>query len=713
MKSEASWVQSCMRWGQVNLRELDPLTMDVQWWADFFKRTCIDGLTVNSGGLVAYYPTRIPHHHRSPALGDRDLFGELVSAAKSQGLRVIARLDVGKASIEAFHSHPEWFCRTADGSVIRYEDSDLYYTCINGPYYREFTADVMREIHAHYDVDGFFDNGWQSMPRTVDICHCPACERKFREDTGLPELPSKADWGDPTWRTWTQWRYRCLSDVWRFLAETTAACKPGSVYMGNVHLDPVENNESGRDFLELGQTADMLAMDLQGRRARTNPVQLWAPGEGGRLMRECGDTPNGPKPYYDLFGQFYSGTPAYRVLSKPQAEMKLWLAEMSASGMRPWWHVIGGDHTGGDRRWSTDGVIESHFKWHKETDRYHRGLRSNAEVGLVYAPRSIDFYGQQDSPRRCVQPYQGWYYALMRNRIPFDIVHERKLDEENLSQYRLLILANVACMTEQQIEQVKAFAARGGSVIASFETSLYDEWGKHREELGLADLFGVRWKGAPIGPTGHSYLRIRDRRHPVLGGFDDTDILPFGGTVLPVAGTGVADEVLGYIPRFITHPPEQTYIRTSDTDLSMIFLSEDGTSKRAYFPNDLDRAFWNQHMPDQEKLLGNVLRWMLGDDPLVEIEGEGMLDTHSYDSPMGFQLRMVNLTNPNLFKMPCTTLYPIGPLRVSVRLPGEGVGKARFLVSGDTADVTVRDGRAEVTIPRIEDHEILVFERID
>lgn len=705
-RAETSWVQDCLRWGQVNLRELEPATMDVGWWAEYFQRTRIDGLTVNAGGIIAYYPTRIPHHRRSPVLGDRDLLGEIVAVAKKQGLRVLARLDVGKTGLEAFSSHPEWFCRTADGNIVRYLDSDLYFTCVNGPYYYDFTAQIIREVHARYDVDGFFDNGWQSMPRSEGICHCGRCSEKFRKDTGHT-LPAAADWKDRVWRDWVQWRYKCLADAWEFFAATTRECKPGSIYVGNLHRDFADLNAAGVDWLRLAELADMVQVDLQGRSQR---LQLWSPAELGRLMRECADTPNGPKPYFDLFGQWYAGTPYFRVLAKPAAEQRIWLAAATAAGLRPWWHVIGADHKGGDRRWAADRVIENFFQWHKQTEADHRGLRSTAEVGLVYAPRSIDYYGQQDAHRRSVEPYLGWYYALMNARLPFDLVHERKLDAANLAQYRLLILANVACLSKEQIEQVRAFAAAGGSVIASFETGLYDEWGEHRGDFGLGDLFSIRWKEHPVGPFPHSYLRIRER-HRVLEGFAQTDILPSGATICPAdARDGAVTQPLGHIPPFIVLPPELTYIRIPDTDLSMLFLSEKGKSRRAYLPNDLDRVYWRTHLPDLGRLLRNLVGWALADDPSVRIDGPGILDVHTFRSPSGFQLRLANFTNPNLFRMPCTELYPVGPLKVSLRLPDGAQSKdARLLVAGKTVPVQTRSGRSFFTIPSVEDLEIAVF----
>ena len=48
-------------------------------------------------------------------------------------------------------------------------------------------------------------------------------------------------------------------------------------------------------------------------------------------------------------------------------------------------------------------------------------------------------------------------------------------------------------------EQIREFVERGGSLVATYETSLYDEWGVARKDFGLADLFGVSFRGMSKG----------------------------------------------------------------------------------------------------------------------------------------------------------------------------------------------------------------------
>ena len=65
-----------MRWVQLTLVENDPGRFDPQFWLDYFRRLHADAATLSAGGIVAYYPTEVPLHHRSAWLGSSDPFGD-------------------------------------------------------------------------------------------------------------------------------------------------------------------------------------------------------------------------------------------------------------------------------------------------------------------------------------------------------------------------------------------------------------------------------------------------------------------------------------------------------------------------------------------------------------------------------------------------------------------------------------------------------------
>ena len=106
-----SWVDKPMRWAQLTLVEDDPGKFDLSFWLDYFRRTRSDAVCLSAGGCVAYYPTRVPFHHRSQWLGDRDVFGELVAGCRKLGMVVIARADPHATYDDARQAPPGLDCR--------------------------------------------------------------------------------------------------------------------------------------------------------------------------------------------------------------------------------------------------------------------------------------------------------------------------------------------------------------------------------------------------------------------------------------------------------------------------------------------------------------------------------------------------------------------------------------------------------------------------
>ena len=190
------WYQRTYRWGQINLNELDPLHYDLQWWRSYWKRTQTQGVVINAGGIVAFYPSKEPLQHQAKFLNGGDLYGDLVRAAHADGLNVFARMDCGSAFEPFYKAHPDWFAVNAEGEPYRTggrggdpavgmateEDDDvvLYTTCINGPYYDEYIPRILREIIAHEKPDGFTDNHWAGQGRD-SMCYCVNCKSKFRQ----------------------------------------------------------------------------------------------------------------------------------------------------------------------------------------------------------------------------------------------------------------------------------------------------------------------------------------------------------------------------------------------------------------------------------------------------------------------------------------------------------------------------------------------------
>ena len=132
---------------RTNINELDPQRYDIAWWRQYWKRTQTQGVVVNAGGIVAYYPSKFPLHYRASGLGDRDLFGELTKAAHEDGLAVFARTWIPTASTRIFSGRIPIGWRVMP-MVNRTATPNFYVTMRQQlPYYDEYIPSVLPRNH--------------------------------------------------------------------------------------------------------------------------------------------------------------------------------------------------------------------------------------------------------------------------------------------------------------------------------------------------------------------------------------------------------------------------------------------------------------------------------------------------------------------------------------------------------------------------------------
>ena len=93
------WYQRTFLWGQVNLTEDDPVRCDLSFWQDYWKKTGVEGVIINCGGIVSYYRSRFSYQYKAQGLGEQDYFGLWNRAAREAGLTVIARMEDRKSVV--------------------------------------------------------------------------------------------------------------------------------------------------------------------------------------------------------------------------------------------------------------------------------------------------------------------------------------------------------------------------------------------------------------------------------------------------------------------------------------------------------------------------------------------------------------------------------------------------------------------------------------
>jgi hypothetical protein len=705
---EPPWYRRTLRWGQTNITEADPAAYDVAWWRAYWRRTRVQGVIINAGGIVAYYPSDAPHHHRAETLGDRDLYGELTKAAHDDGLAVFARMDSNRAHEPLYRAHPDWFA--VDRSGRPYRAGDLYVSCINGPYYDEYIPLILREIIGRSRPEGVTDNSWSGLDRESP-CYCTHCERRFRDRTGKA-LPAKKDWDDPLYREWVLWNYDRRLEVWdRNNRVTREAGGPHCLWVGMNSGSVSAQAARFRDVAAIAGRAAILMLDHQ---ARDDAGGFQENGDTGkRVHGVLGWDRLAP----ESMAMYQAGRPAFRRASKPEPEARLWVLEAFAGGIQPWWHHVGAAQE--DRRQFR--TIEPLNRWHAENQEYLVDRRPVAAIGVAWSQRNTDFYGRDDPGVMVDLPYRGVTNALIRARIPYLPVYIDQLERDG-GELKVLILPELAALSDGRCAAVRRFVERGGHLVATGRTGLYTERGDPRPDDPLGELLGVRRAGRkPSVPedhgrareTVHSYLRIMPgrRRHAVLAGFEETDILPFGGRLEGIEPAPGAEVLLTFVPPFPAYPPETAWMRTPRTDVpGLIVRTTDGGSRVAYLAADLDRRFGRDNLPDHADLLANLVRWAAGDTTPLAVAGPGLVDCHLYRQPGRMILHMVNLTSAGTWRAPVHELIAVGPLTVRVRLDAGVAGRAlKRLVARRDEGLAPRDGWVAFDVPSLLDHEVVVI----
>jgi hypothetical protein len=710
------WFRRTCRWVQTNLNEDDPASYDQAFWTAYWHRTHAQGVIVNAGGIVAYYPTRFEWHHRADRLGSRDLLGEIAAAARAEQLTFVARMDSTRTYEEVFKAHPDWFARMRDGAPFR--AGRLYTVCVNGPWLTECVPAMLREIAERYRPDGFTDNSWSGLGQD-SICYCAHCDRRFRDTSGL-SLPERVDWNDRPYREWIAWNYERRVEIWEAHNRVThEAGGPDCDWAGMVQGDPARMCAEFRSPSRLLSRARIVMLDWQARAPNEAP---YVNAVAGHFIRSV----VGPATLAPESTPLYQGpsSPIFRHAAKPEPEARLWAIEGWAGGIQPWFHHLGASQWD-QRQFRAAGPLG---QWHAAHQDVLVDREPLAAVAVAWSERNIDWYGRGESAERVRRPFHGVVDALVAHRIPWIAVDLDRL-EDALAPTCTLVLPDVAAMSSAQCEAVRRFVARGGGLVATGETSRRDEWGDPLADFALADVLGAHAVGEARGayagqvsawssPDGHTYLERRGadaataRGDEIFAGLEDTSVFPFGGRLTVVKAADDARVALWSVPPYPASPPEDVRRGAGESAPALLLRAPAGSGRVAFVPADLDRCFNRDRLPDHGRLLANILRWATTAPIPVEVAGPGLLDVHLYRQDRRLVLHIVNLTNPATWRAPVTEVYPVGPLEVQVRVPsGVHARAARCLVDVTQRPVLSRTADdLRFVIGSVLDHEVIVIE---
>ena len=92
---------------------------------------------------------------------------------------------------------------------------------------------------------------------------------------------------------------------------------------------------------------------------------------------------------------------------------------------------------------------------------------------------------------------------------------------------------------------------------------------------------------------------------------------------------------------------------------------------------------------------------------IAEVKGPGVIDVTVWQQQRSMTVHLVNLTNPMMMKGPFRELIPVSA-EVSIAVPPDKkVTAVRLLISEQKLAYEIKNGKIEVKVPSVMDHEIV------
>jgi hypothetical protein len=255
---------------------------------------------------------------------------------------------------------------------------------------------------------------------------------------------------------------------------------------------------------------------------------------------------------------------------------------------------------------------------------------------------------------------------LAERHVPYVFVPDDRLGPETLRHVKVLLMPNTAALSDETIAGVRDYVKGGGTIVADFQTSLFDEKGKRRDDFALADVFGVSFAGRVLDAPRNSPLQIR-RRHALLAGWEQTDFLLNGGRMAACGPRG-AEVIATRVPAPPAAVPEEGWLRALDTDEVAIAVHRFGSGQAIYFAHEIMRQSREDGHDDFAGLVGRAIDLGRGSSPVLRTDAPPSVRIALLGDGRGaYTLSMVNHTSTPY--RPMHARVPVRDFEVVLRLP--------------------------------------------
>ncbi|MEW6354783.1 MAG: beta-galactosidase trimerization domain-containing protein [Planctomycetota bacterium] len=410
---------------------------------------------------------------------DRDGTREVTALCHKHGIRYLPYYWAQREPKCVGEEHPEWRCVNAQGKPTQYY-------CVNNAAYRELVRNRIVELVKEVGADGIFFDMFHARGQE---CYCDACKEKFRKLTGQ-EPPVKEDFASLLWQQWVDFKYRSIEEAMLDFNRAIKLANPEAVLVVNTW------------------NAWAYRTSYKEPHNIRNSIRVIENVDG--LLEETG--------WYDTVDQSFFAFPARHnfmnwhlagLCKRKRAFM--WGAcsipgWMPAPPLEPRIRVMTMMTNGAVAAHSVPGrdTMKTYMAEIAERDEYFKNDKLYPWCGLVMSEKTELWYGRDNPKDRYVKGVYGAYQAMLERHLPVSLVTDRELEEGTLEDHKVLFMPNCAALSDKEMETVRKFVQNGGGLVATYETSLYDEHARPRETFGLADLL----KAKKVGEFDNHAMRV-------------------------------------------------------------------------------------------------------------------------------------------------------------------------------------------------------------
>lgn len=668
-ESNLWWKERPLRIYHPNMREYEAENLNVEEFIAGCRDLNAEAIVFSTGGVYAFYDTKVAFHVKSPNMGDRDLLKEVVNEAHKYGIKVIARFDFEKARPALFKEHPEWFYLNEENkpTVNRSGNSDQFYKTeiLEGYQNEDFAFPVLREVFQKYKVDGVHLNA----PGFSGLHFREEQIRKFN----IPEDPDAQQ----------RWRAERLSKQMLKYREIILEYKKDALFMAEINSPENPGWGINRGFdheLLSGSYTNLLSTSGEANDLNLYKMRWWV-----SLTADWSHASNSPLsglPLVNLKAAFVKGKYAL----KPVNEYRFQCYQAMAHNAGVKAATYGLINNMPDER--TSSMIDEPFRLMKESEKIMTNAEKIVQVALIWpAKEELGF-----NPSGYSEEMFGLYRTLISEHVLFDVVLAHRLTSNMAKDFQSIIIPSVAVLSSSQSEFLKQYIMDGGNLIvqdAFPDKSLPEEW---------KAFLGGKWGSDPYNCAyGVSALKTQaDFPYMLILNHDIRQVEP--PKEAEILYTGSPTPGGSFIP--------ETYLKLKKGDKPLSFTLKKGKGTVSYFGSNLGEIIWMNDFPDYSKILENLLYTVPGIERKISLDAPGTISITAYRKDSNYVLHLVNATG----KIPLEEAVPVGPIRITLKnTSSENIS---FLQPGEkTMDLEGKNlnGNLNITIDKLGAYGMLII----